>query len=137
MRPSWKVQLVPGSDFQPLDLKFVGSIPQFTNFGVYHFQKAKVTLKDYYIYVCFEPGCHKLHCNLSKFYDHIRSHSNEKPFECPYHCGKKFTQVGNMNKHVEQIHFKVKRYACSLCGRKFTKKFNMKMHELAERNRLK
>ena len=28
--------------------------------------------------------CNKVFCSLSKFYAHLRVHSNEKPFVCPF-----------------------------------------------------
>ena len=42
-------------------------------------------------------ACGKVFGSLSKFYAHLRIHSNEKPFVCPVDgCGVDFNQKGNM-----------------------------------------
>ena len=50
-------------------------------------------------------ACGKLFSSLSKFFAHLRVHSNEKPFVCPVEgCDADFNQKGNMLQHVERIH---------------------------------
>ena len=43
-----------------------------------------------------------------------------------------FSQLGNMNKHIEQIHLEIKKFECHLCQKKFTKKFNLEQHVKSE-----
>lgn len=45
VRPTWKVRMLAGKDFDPSRMRFVGTIPKLTNFGVYKFQKPKASLK--------------------------------------------------------------------------------------------
>ena len=42
-------------------------------------------------------SCHKLISNPSKFMDHMRSHTKDRPYKCTYDgCVKAFTQKTNL-----------------------------------------
>ena len=52
------------------------------------------------MYVCKHEGtCNQMFPRSWNLLDHVRIHYNIRPFECP-HCGFKFTQKGNLNKHM-------------------------------------
>ena len=112
-------------------------MPKCKDFYVYEFQRSRNDDRPYRLFICQLGECkHNLISSLSKFYDHLRSHCKEKPYVCSYGCGKSFSQLGNCNKHIEQIHLNVKKFKCQYCQRKFTKKYNMLMHEQVERLKL-
>lgn len=77
------------------------------------------------MFKCDETNCGKEFRKLNNFNDHIRVHTNERPFKCHYpSCSLSFTQRGNLIKHIE-IHEGVKRYSCPDCSKKFYTNFNL------------
>lgn len=54
-------------------------------------------------FACDHEGCGKCFADKSTLKKHHRIHTGDKPFPCP-HCSQKFTQLGNMNKHVRCKH---------------------------------
>ena len=56
-------------------------------------------------------------------------HSDEDPSnECEV-CGRKFTEKGNLSRHLRTVHrTDGPRYACEICDRKFTTNYSFKKH---------
>lgn len=54
---------------------------------------------------CDYPDCPMNFRKWHNFYDHLRIHTNERPYSCPYavqkNCKLTFTQKSNLNKHVK------------------------------------
>ena len=64
--------------------------------------------------------CDQLLSNLNKFYDHLRSHSNEKPFKCTFeNCSKAYSQLYKLTEHAK-VHTRNMVYKCFICEVKFS-----------------
>lgn len=78
--------------------------PSSRNFRIFKFRNAK-THRVRTILKCDFEGCPKTFNKFHNFYDHLRVHTGERPFECPFRevsgCNMSFTQKSNLNKHVE------------------------------------
>lgn len=48
--------------------------------------------------------------------------------QCPV-CGHRFTQVGDMRKHVRTVHERLRPYKCDQCSRSFGENGNLQKHK--------
>ena len=123
---------VMGSDFTlDDDRKETEKIPQCDDYEVFEFIK-KPNGNIYRLFKCNYKSpqpCDRYVSNLSKFFDHLRSHTGEKPFLCEVEgCNKSFTQRTNLKQHILEVHDGYKPFSCEICGKGFAKKFNAQTH---------
>jgi hypothetical protein len=51
--------------------------------------------------LCLYERCQKFYDNLGKFFEHLRSHTKEKPFACEHPlCDKRFSLKANCDVHM-------------------------------------
>jgi hypothetical protein len=100
--------------------------------------KGQLSLKVTETYYCKHLMKSGLPCRyMSKiktnFFNHTRTHTGEKPFECP-HCHKKVIAFGNWKDHVRR-HEGVRNFSCPLkgCGVKFYRRNQLVEHGLETR----
>jgi len=98
IKKSWGLKVIMGADFDPSETKYKEAVPDSNEYVVYKFQKNSGIDSYLRLFQCkFQDGCHRVIQSPSKFYDHLRSHTRERPFVC--HCGVAFVQRANLNKH--------------------------------------
>jgi uncharacterized Zn-finger protein len=97
--------MIAGEDFNlnSLKLRDLDEImPQTRNFKIYKYINERTNRKNI-VLECCENDCGKSFKKWHNLFDHLRSHSMEKPFVCEI-CAMRFTQKCNLMKH-SRIHY--------------------------------
>jgi hypothetical protein len=76
------------------------------------------------IYTC--EFCQKILKYRSKYLEHLRTHTGERPFGCTY-CGASFTQRGALKQH-ERIHTGDRPHYCLQCQKSFRTASALNVH---------
>lgn len=107
------IKMIPGSvhsRFEPVvhdgpkKFEHESNRPQTDKYTVYKFLNPH-TSREKKILKCGFEDCGKLFQKYHNFYDHLRVHTGEKPFECRVAgCHQRFSQKSNLTKHTLNFH---------------------------------
>ncbi|XP_013393196.1 zinc finger protein 652-B isoform X2 [Lingula anatina] len=94
-----------------------------------------IDLESIPYYLC--EYCHKKFRFKSRYNEHIRTHTKEKPYVCPV-CSKAFSYKGDLCKHMP-VHSQAKPYVCEQCnaGFSFSSSYNKHMQKYHNVNRVR
>jgi general transcription factor IIIA len=89
---------------------------------------------------CPYDGCEKSFNRQARLTEHLRSHTNTRPFRCPHKgCSKDFLRDSHLKHHVKSAHTDVRDYVCSWdgCGKSFATGTRLRRHEAAHEQKQK
>jgi uncharacterized C2H2 Zn-finger protein len=82
---------------------------------------------------CTWPGCPKTFNRPARLRDHLNSHTNSRPFKCPYDgCDKDYTVDKHLKQHIKAVHTHERKHVCPRpgCGKSFVTGTRLKRHQL-------
>ncbi|KAI0480229.1 hypothetical protein GGR56DRAFT_625139 [Xylariaceae sp. FL0804] len=82
---------------------------------------------------CTFPGCNKAFNRPIRLANHLRSHTNERPFKCPHEdCGKDYMEEKHLRQHLKASHTAEREYICAHpgCGKGFMTNTRLRRHQL-------
>ncbi|KAG5994451.1 hypothetical protein E4U43_003235 [Claviceps pusilla] len=81
---------------------------------------------------CTWAGCPKTFNRPARLRDHLNSHTNSRPFKCPYDdCAKDYIEDKHLKQHIKAAHTNERKYACQAqgCGKSFVTGTRLKRHQ--------
>ena len=81
---------------------------------------------------CTWPGCPKTFNRPARLRDHLNSHTNSRPFKCPYEdCGKDYIEDKHLKQHIKATHTHERKHVCQRegCGKSFVTGTRLKRHQ--------
>ena len=92
--PDWIAAKISGKEYQDGYLAKIGysrNIPSSCDYTVYNMTRVP-SKRHSKIFVCNYEGCSRVVSTLSKYFAHLRCHTQDKPFKCDVAgCGMSFT----------------------------------------------
>lgn len=80
---------------------------------------------------CTYPLCGKMFNRQARLDAHIRGHTGERPFKCPYEgCDKAYPDKKYLNSHIHSAHLKTPKFVCQKCGKGFATGQRLERHGL-------
>lgn len=81
---------------------------------------------------CTWPGCPKTFNRPARLRDHLNSHTNSRPFKCPYDgCDKDYIEDKHLKQHIKAVHTLERKHVCPKegCGKSFVTGTRLKRHQ--------
>lgn len=82
---------------------------------------------------CTFAGCTKTFNRPARLAAHLRSHTNDRPFKCPYDdCDKDYLEEKHLSQHIKGSHTHDRKYTCPEpgCGKSFVTNTRLRRHAL-------
>eukprot|EP01083_Nonionella_stella_P064901 169620_1 len=110
-----------------MDIKSLPMIPLHYIKDEKAMKKRKRVKKEGILHQCEYPDCGYKTSNQAHLRKHIRTHTDERPFQCEI-CQKAFKQKSNLKTHV-RIHTGQRPFECRVCRKTFTQRSSLVQHE--------
>lgn len=140
IRPNSKVAVISGHRFNPELFGYNSHVPYIKDYNFLYVVPEQFKANQIKrILVCKykdsgkESECGHIRTDFGKFFDHLRSHSGERPFTCHYeNCNHAFSFKENLKRHLHS-HMGIKRFECEFCSQKFSNNQNLRRHMVRHR----